>query len=230
VKWQKFFIGLLCLIPLAFLCSYALGTSLFSVKTQLYAQNSLVWFGVGLASWLLMFFMLPRPMWFYVFGHELTHALGIWLFGGRVFRMKVSSRGGYVRTDKNNVFISLVPYFFPIYSGLVIWLWWLLSFWLVLERWSVILYILLGLTWGFHLTFTVQMLVTTEQSDVTEHGWLFSMSFIYLANLLLITFFLILLLPQLSWEQWWQGLGRGWAVMRELGLSFYQIWFSGSRL
>ncbi|MEZ5406005.1 MAG: hypothetical protein R3F23_07495 [Verrucomicrobiia bacterium] len=230
MKWQKFFIGLLGLIPLAFLCSYALGMSLYEVKTQLYAQNSLVWFGAGFVSWLLLFFILPRPMWLYVFGHELTHALGIWLFGGSVFRMKVSSRGGYVRTDKSNVWIALAPYFFPIYSGLVVWIWWLLSFWMTLDGWSAILYLLLGLTWGFHLTFTVLMLITTEQSDVTQHGWLFSMSFIYLMNILLLTFFLILLLPQLTWEQWWTGFLLGWKEMRELGLSFYQFCFSGSRL
>lgn len=38
----------------------------------------------GAACWVLIFLLLPRPMWIYVFGHELTHVVWTWLFGGQV--------------------------------------------------------------------------------------------------------------------------------------------------
>ena len=55
----------------------------------------------------------------YVFGHELTHALWVWLMGGRVSRFRVGRDGGHIVTDKNNFWIALAPYFFPLYSLLV---------------------------------------------------------------------------------------------------------------
>jgi hypothetical protein len=45
----------------------------------------------GAACWVVIFLLLPKPMWIYVFGHELTHALWTWLFGGQVKKMKVTS-------------------------------------------------------------------------------------------------------------------------------------------
>ena len=52
----------------------------------------------------------------YVFGHELTHALWVWLMGGRVSRFRVGRDGGHIVTDRNNFWIALAPYFFPLYS------------------------------------------------------------------------------------------------------------------
>ena len=59
-------------------------------------------------------------MWIYVLGHELTHALWTWLFGGKVKKMKVSSSGGHVVISKTNFFIALAPYFFPLYAVIVV--------------------------------------------------------------------------------------------------------------
>ena len=74
----------------------------------------------GAACWLVIFLLLPKPMWIYVFGHELTHALWTWLFGGQVKKMKVTSDGGHVVISKTNFLIALAPYFFPLYAVLVI--------------------------------------------------------------------------------------------------------------
>ena len=59
----------------------------------------------GAACWTVVYLMMPKPMWIYVFGHELTHALWTWVFGGRVKRFKVTSKGGHVIIDKNNFVI-----------------------------------------------------------------------------------------------------------------------------
>lgn len=69
-------------------------------------------------------------MWIYVFGHELTHALWAWVFGGKIFEMKVSSEGGVVRTDKSNFLIVLAPYFFPVYVLITLLLWLIAGFFL----------------------------------------------------------------------------------------------------
>src|SRR5258706_1741260 len=73
----------------------------------------------GAACWLVIYLLLPKPMWVYVFGHELTHALWTWLFGGRVRKFKASSEGGEVVISKNNFLITLAPYFFPVYVAAV---------------------------------------------------------------------------------------------------------------
>ena len=49
-----------------------------------------------------------------------------------------------------------------------------------------------GMTWGFHLTFTVYML-TQEQPDVLENGRFFSYVIIYLANLFVVALWMILI-------------------------------------
>ena len=38
-------------------------------------------FCMGAAGWVICFFCLPRPLLVYVFGHELTHAIWVWLMG-----------------------------------------------------------------------------------------------------------------------------------------------------
>src|SRR5690349_2103085 len=68
----------------------------------------------GVACWLVIYLLLPKPMWVYVFGHELTHALWAWLLGGKVKRFKATSKGGHVVVTRNNFLIALAPYFFPL--------------------------------------------------------------------------------------------------------------------
>ena len=115
-KWIKFIIAIL-LLPV---CAGA-ATALWRVLHASYGADT-VWvpFLAGAACWLVIFLLLPKPMWLYVFGHELTHALWAWLFGGRVKKMKVTSAGGHVVVSKTNFLIVLAPYFFPLYAVLVI--------------------------------------------------------------------------------------------------------------
>ena len=76
-----------------------------------------IWVGLlsGAACWVVIYSLLPKPMWVYVFGHELTHVLWTWLFGGRVTKFKATPKGGHVVVTKSNFLISLAPYFFPTY-------------------------------------------------------------------------------------------------------------------
>ncbi len=135
----------------------------------------------GAACWLAVFLLLPKPMWIYVFGHELTHALWTWLCWGRVKRFKASASGGHVVVSKTNFLITLAPYFFPLYAVLVI-----LAFVLghLLWNWTHLLvwfHLLLGVAYAFHVTLTWQVL-QTRQTDITSQGWLFSAVVVFLGN------------------------------------------------
>lgn len=143
-----------------------------------------IWVGVlsGAACWVVIYSLLPKPMWVYVFGHELTHALWTWLFGGRVKKFKASSKGGHVIVTKNNFLISLAPYFFPLYAALVVGLFVVGHLIWNLEPYAVWFHLVLGAAYAFHVTLTWHIL-KTEQSDITQHGYLFSAVVIFLGNI-----------------------------------------------
>lgn len=115
-------------------------------------------------------------------GHELTHALWTLLFGGRATGMRVSDRGGQVRVTKTNVWIDLSPYFFPFYTMLVLGVYAVAGRFADLSVYRPFWMGLIGLTWGFHLTFTLSLAL--HQTDVQEHGRLFSYALIFAVNAL----------------------------------------------
>ena len=115
-KWIKFIIAIL-LLPF---CAGA-AKALWLVLRASYGADT-VWVPLlaGAVCWIVIYALLPKPMWVYVFGHELTHVIWTWLFGGRVKKVKVTSEGGHVITSKTNFLIALAPYFFPLYAALVV--------------------------------------------------------------------------------------------------------------
>lgn len=135
-----------------------------------YAAHGLA---IGFALWMILFFVLPRPMRTYVLGHELTHAFWALLMGARVSRLRVSARGGSVNVSKTNWIITLAPYFFPFYTMLVIAATYGAGFFMDLKPYEPLTLGLVGLTYAFHVTFTVAMLLL-RQPDIQEHGRLFS--------------------------------------------------------
>jgi len=115
-KWAKFIIALF-LLPV---CAATAETLWRVLRAGGHADTVWVPLLAGAACWLVVFLMLPKPMWLYVLGHELTHALWTWLCWGRVRQLKVSSEGGHVVVTKDNFLIALAPYFFPLYAVLVV--------------------------------------------------------------------------------------------------------------
>src|SRR5882762_5182703 len=149
-------------------------------------------FCAGIAVWLLIFFLLPRTMWLYVFGHEFTHALAAMLAGGKVSAFKVTSQGGHVMTDRVNWWIALSPYFVPIYALIWIALWLTVDFYYPLKTWLPVLFFGIGLFWCFHLTFTWSML-HPRQTDLSGEGFIFSGVIIALFNLAVFVILLAIL-------------------------------------
>ena len=136
----------------------------------------------GVACWVVVYLLLPRPMWIYVLGHELTHALWAWVFGGHVKKMKVTSNGGHVVLTKTNFFIALAPYFFPLYAVLVVAVFWVGQLIWDWRHFLALFHLFLGAAYAFHVTLTAHIL-KTQQTDITEQGYLFSTVVIFLGNI-----------------------------------------------
>lgn len=227
-KWVKFCLAIL-LLPVCLGASRALFWVLREgMDSALHGSSgtNLVWVPLlaGAACWFVIYVLLPKPMWVYVFGHELTHALWVWVFEGKVKGFHVSSRGGHVEVTKTNFVIALAPYFFPLYAllvvavygvGLLFWNWSPYRLWFLL---------LLGAAYAFHVTLTWHAL-KTEQTDITSQGYIFSAVVIWLGNVAVLLLGLPLLLgvplpkvgAELLWGTWEvvQGLGR-WAGIPHL--------------
>lgn len=144
------------------------------------------YFMMGVITYCFMHLLVFKPSYIYVFGHESVHALAAWLCLGRVKSFKVSSNGGSVSTSKNNVFISLSPYFVPFYSiaaAIAIYI----ANNVFLENSIPYKYFLfiLGLTLSMHIVMTIDSL-KTKQSDLVKAGYLISEIIIYVINMIVI--------------------------------------------
>jgi hypothetical protein len=123
--------------------------------------------------------------------------------GGRVSRFRVGREGGHIVTDRNNFWIALAPYFFPLYSLIVIASYGILGLFINVQPYGRLLYALIGVTWAFHFTFTCWM-IPKKQTDLTDHGTFFSLVVIYLMNLALLSVMLVLASSQVTFA----GLGN----------------------
>ncbi|MEO6181756.1 MAG: hypothetical protein ABIP71_01350 [Verrucomicrobiota bacterium] len=212
-KWAKLIIAIL-LLPVCIGASHALWRVL---RTTGSADQTWVPMLAGAACWICIFVLLPKPMLIYVFGHEFTHALWTWAFGGKVKKFKATARGGHVVVTKTNFVIGLAPYFFPVYvalivivflAGHVIWNWRYLEVWF---------HLLIGAAYAFHVTLTWHIL-KTRQTDITQEGYLFSGVIIFLGNISVLLVGIPLLtakvnlLTMLGW--WLDGTGQ---VLQRLG-------------
>jgi hypothetical protein len=205
-KWIKFIIAVL-LLPV---CAGA-AMALWRVLRAGGADTTWIPLLGGAACWVVIFLLLPKPMWIYVFGHELTHALWTWLFGGEVKKMKVSAKGGHVVISKTNFVIALAPYFFPLYVALVVGVFALGNFLSDWRGYLVWFHLCVGAAYAFHFTLTWHVL-QTRQTDITSQGYLFSAVVIFLGNVSLLLFGIPLLtahvgtLDSLGW--WLESIGQ----------------------
>jgi len=198
-RFVKLLVGLF-LLPVAWVLTqtFFMAFARTTIRNQFWITEEFWFFSLGVILWLVAFFGLPRPIWLYVFGHELTHAIWVMLMGGRVHRFQVTRQGGHILADRTNTWIALAPYFFPLYSLLAIVIYGICGiFWEVAPyRW--ILYMVIGITWAFHLTFTVWM-ITKGQPDLYYGGTFFSLTVIYILNLILLSIMLVLAAPEITW-------------------------------
>lgn len=136
------------------------------------------WFWSGL---LQTFFL-----YLYVLGHELTHAVFVLLWRGKVTDFHVSAEGGYITTNKTNLVIALSPYFVPFWAVVIaVFYAGARCFADMPQHWDRVFYALMGLTWTFHMAWTLWM-IPRDQPDLKENGTFLSLVVIYLANLIVL--------------------------------------------
>lgn len=200
-KWLKTVIAVL-LLPF---CAGAITALIKVLRLAGSADTFWVAFIGGAGCWLVVFLLLPKPMLIYVFGHELTHALWTWLFGGKVKKFKVSAKGGHVVISKSNFLIVLAPYFFPLYVALFVAFFALGHVLLGWSQYLALFHLLVGAAYAFHVTLTWHIL-QTQQSDLTSQGYLFSGVVIFLGNISVLLIGLPLLTARvtvLTTMGWW---------------------------
>ena len=140
---------------------------------------------------ILLGFLRKQALIAYVYAHEMSHVLALWMSLGRSHGMSVSEKGGYVAASKTNWFITLAPYLLPFYTLIVFAVWGVTSLLFDLNDplhvpfhfkpvWFF--YYWIGLTWTFHIAFTFEVL-HTEQSDLLHNGEFFSMILIFGGNI-----------------------------------------------
>jgi hypothetical protein len=158
--------------------------------------NSLSFLNVNLFLLAGGFFAYPvlhiiflKPMYIYALGHEIVHVLATWLCGGKITSFHISSGGGSVTTTKTNLFIRLSPYFVPIHTLFLGFLFWVISRFYDLSGFLNEFIFLVGFMMSFHIFMTIEVM-KIRQPDIVKAGYLFSIFFIYAANIAVI--FLVL--------------------------------------
>lgn len=183
-------IGVFLLLPLSVVMVFALLQQLYHAAPVVgsidFWQSVPVWFSVlgALVFMAVKFFRLIDPilMFAYVAGHELTHAITALMCFGKVQAVSVDLDGGYVDTDTDNLFVSLSPYFVPLW--MLVWLGafysvnWLFPF----ESYQAWFYAGFGFWWAFHVYWTLWV-IPREQPDLLENGVVLSFMIIMLTNI-----------------------------------------------
>ena len=125
-------------------------------------------------------------------GHEAVHAGTSWIFGGRIKGFKVSKEGGAVTTDKTNVVVELSPYFVPIYAIMIA-----VIYFVVAASYNIngaTFVFLIGFALAFHIISTIEVM-KVRQPDIVKSGYLFSIIFVYVLNIVVISLIFSLLFP-----------------------------------
>jgi hypothetical protein len=194
-KWVKFLAGAFLLAP-CWVLTLTFFTTLLQTTSHsgFWTGDEFLWFASGSLLGAAAYFLIKPLVWLYVIGHELTHALLVWLHGGEVHDFHVARTGGHIVTDKTNTLIVLGPYIVPFYTVL-----WISSYatarvLLDLPPYPELFQGGIGATWAFHLVFTVAMIIR-GQPDLEYGGVFFSVVLIYLLNLALICTMLVVLSP-----------------------------------
>lgn len=198
----RLLVGLL-LLPLCVAATQTLMALSAAVRpdSTAFIPPSTLALGGGYVLWLVIYYTLPKPFRTYVLAHELTHALWGAMMGARILRMTVSKNRGSVTLSKNNFLITLAPYFFPLYTVLLVVAYYAAGVFYDVSRWHLLWLGLVGFTWGFHFTFTIGSLMQ-HQSDIHLYGRIFSYVIIYLLNVIGICFWVVLVSSPRLAEFW----------------------------
>lgn len=176
----------IALLPAIWGSGAALYELVVGLQTEARTQKDLVLFLAGGGGWVLVFLFLGRPVRLYILGHELTHLLAAWASGIRGGQLEMSRIGGSVTVERLTFWVSIAPYLVPLYTLMVLVGVGAVRIWNPSISTSGWLPVVLGVSWSFHLTFTVYAL-SQPQHDLKPYGFPGSLCIILLVNLLLLT-------------------------------------------
>jgi hypothetical protein len=174
----------------------------------------------GAGSYLVAEWLLAKPMWLYVVGHELTHAVSGILSGAKIYSMRAGAKGGEVHLSKSNAFIALSPYVVPFYAVFVI-----LIYAGARRYWDPkaifpTFQVLLGAALAFHFSLTFSAL-HRKQSDLKVVGFFLSTVLIAVGTALILALLGISLFaktPKL--QRFMMETGRETVLIWQQGLQF----------
>ncbi|HOX05868.1 MAG TPA: hypothetical protein PK280_05660 [Planctomycetota bacterium] len=207
-RWLAF----LVLLPVVAAEVWALAQALGTEGRQAIEAGSptaeALWLLGGATAYGLIHALLHKPITTYVFAHELTHALWALATGHKVGKIRVGSDSGHVETAGSNFLVRLAPYFFPLYSLL------LLGAWAATEAfvpefvgYRGWLFAGLGFTYAFHVLLTIHSL-WGGQSDLKAEGYCFSLALIAAVNLQIIAALFAAASKTVGWAAYEQAVGR----------------------
>jgi hypothetical protein len=182
-KTFKFIIALL-FVPFAVSASHAFWQQLLSIKRVTGGQRYLLY---GAIAYVICFIFSYRFERVYVFTHELTHSIAVWLFGGRVKSFVVKKDSGSITADKSNIFIALSPYVIPLNTIFAAVLYFLAAIFYDSRLLFEIFMLIIGASFAMHVILTIER-ARISQTDFFHLGHLGSVIFIYAVNLILIAF------------------------------------------
>ena len=170
------------LMPVCVIATISFYEGIFSIQD---VSKSGLYFILGSLMYSIIHLLLFRLDFLYVFGHESMHAFATVCSGGKASNMKVSKKEGSVKTTTPNFFVILAPYLLPIYTVIIAIIYFVLSFFIDITKYSGIFIFLIGFTLMFHLAYTAES-IRQKQSDLIKTGYFSSISFIYIVNLVIV--------------------------------------------
>lgn len=202
-------------IPVMFGVTYAFYTNIVIVSQLSGILSYFVW---GIVSYVFLHLLFYKPTFFYVLGHEAVHAMFAWTMGGRINSFNVNKDGGSVSTDKTNTFIELSPYFVPIYAIVLMAVYFVISYSYKIN--SAAFIYLIGFALAFHVVMTIEVM-KVRQPDILKSGYLFSIVFVYVLNIIIIALLFSLMFRSFSAKQffidsWNASKGVYAAVLKQL--------------
>jgi hypothetical protein len=192
MKFFRFLVGL-ALVPVALAAVYTAFEKVLVFGAN--AKINTLPFWIGIVFYVLFQFIFAKPLRTYVFGHELTHALAGLISGAALKKFKVTNKGGSVTLDKNNVWITLSPYFLPLYSIIVMLAYLFLGFLTDPAAYKAYFIFLIGFTTAFHFALTYYA-IKIGQEDLRIYGRFFSLMVIITINAVTLTLVLAVIFPE----------------------------------
>jgi hypothetical protein len=130
----------------------------------------------------------------YVFGHELSHAIAGILSGAKIKKFNVGRESGRIVLTKDNIWITLAPYFFPIYTFAIIIIYIFLGWFIDIKQFYGYFLFLTGFSIAFHAALTIYI-ISVEQSDLKIYGIFFSYVIIFIVNIAVFILLAALVFP-----------------------------------